>query len=83
MTLIYLGLYTLLLVLIWGFFIVAKIHSYKFKAFSNYIEKVTKILLIFLIVLSILGYIIIIFMDTSSTNVNFNENDFYFNEVSY
>lgn len=83
MTLIYLWLYTLLLVLIWGFFIVAKIHSYKFKNFSNYIEKVTKLLLIFLIVLSVLWYIIIIFMDTSSIDVNFTENDFYFNEVSY
>ncbi|MDD2907496.1 MAG: hypothetical protein PHH98_02540 [Candidatus Gracilibacteria bacterium] len=83
MTLIYLGIYTLLLVLIWGFFIVAKIHSYKFKNFSNYIVKVTNFLLIFLIVLSVLGYVIIIFMDNKSTDIKFLEKDAYFNEVTY
>lgn len=83
MTLMYLWIYTVLLVFIWWFFIVAKIHAYKFKNFSNYIEKVTKILLIILIILSIIWYIIIIFIWDISTTINFTEKDFYFNEVTY
>lgn len=83
MTLMYLWIYTLLLVFIWGFFMVAKIHAYKFKNFSNYIEKVTWFLLIFLIFLSISWYLIIIFLSDNSTNIDFTEKDFYFNEVSY
>ncbi len=83
MTLMYLWIYTLLLVFIWAFFMVAKIHAYKFKNFSNYIEKVTGFLLIFLIFLSISWYLIIIFLSDNSTNIDFTEKDFYFNEVSY
>lgn len=83
MTLMYLWIYTLLLVFVWGFFIVAKIHAYKFKNFSNYIEKVTWFLLIFLIFLSISWYLIIIFLTDNSTTIDFTEKDFYFNEVSY
>lgn len=62
---IYLWSYTLFLAFIWWFFIVAKIHAYKFKNFSNHIVKVTKVLLIFLIILSLLWYILIF---TSSSN---------------
>lgn len=83
MTLMYLWIYTLLLVFIWGFFIVAKIHAYKFKNFSNYIEKVTWFLLIFLIFLSVCWYLIIIFLWDDSTTIDFKESDFYFNEVTY
>lgn len=53
------GIYTLFLALIWGFFVVAKIHAYKFKDFSANIEKVTKVLAITLFIISILGYIVI------------------------
>ncbi len=60
MLLTYLWVYTILLVIIWSFFIVAKIHLYKFKNFSESIEKVTKYLLFFLLFLSILWYLIII-----------------------
>jgi len=51
---IYLGVYTLVLALLWGLFIVAKIHAYKFKNFSKNISRVTTFLLFFLISLSIL-----------------------------
>jgi len=70
--------------MVWWFFIVAKIHSYKFKNFSNYIEKVTQILLFTLIILSLLWYIIIIFLDDKiTTTLNFDNKDLYFNEVNY
>ncbi len=62
----YLGLYTFILLFVWWFFIVAKIHAYKFKNFSYHIEKVTMSLFISLLVLSITWYIMIFFMDTSS-----------------
>lgn len=65
---LYLWIYTLILAILWGLFIIVKIHAYKFKNFSNNIEKITNILLFFLIFLSLLWYIII-FMSTSNTTV--------------
>jgi hypothetical protein len=44
MIIVFLGIYLIFLALIWGFFIVAKIHAYKFKDFSQNIEKITKLL---------------------------------------
>ncbi len=64
----YLWTYTLFIALLWGLFIVAKIHAYKFKSFSNNIPKVTDFLLFFLIFLTILGYILIFFSISSETN---------------
>ena len=59
MIIVFFGIYLIFLALIWGFFIVAKIHAYKFKDFSQNIEKVTKLLLFTLIFLSILGFFLI------------------------
>lgn len=61
MLFMYLWFYTFMLAILWWFFIIAKIHAYKFKNFSTNIEKVTKTLLIFLISLSLIWYIVIIF----------------------
>lgn len=84
MKLMYLWIYTLFLVIVWWFFIVAKIHAYKFKNFSNYIEKVTQILLALLIILSIIWYVLILFLDDNITKtLNFDNKDLYFNEVNY
>ncbi len=84
MKLMYLWIYSLFLIMVWWFFIVAKIHAYKFKNFSNYIEKVTSILLIILILLSLLWYLLIILSDDWYTKtLKFNNNDLYFNEVNY
>ncbi|PZM81966.1 hypothetical protein DLH72_04675 [Candidatus Gracilibacteria bacterium] len=60
-----LGLFTLVLVFVWIFFVIASIHSKKFANFSNYINKNTTFLFIFLLFLSISGYLIIIFGDFS------------------
>jgi len=59
MFLVYIWLYTLFLVIVWWFFIVIKIHAFKFKNFSNYITKVISWALILLTILSILWYLII------------------------
>ena len=79
----YLWTYTFVLALLWWLFIVAKIHAYKFKNFSNRIRKVTKILFIFLILLTFLWYILI-FLYASDKNIN--SDDFYWTspkEVNY
>ncbi len=59
MIIVFLGIYLMFLALIWGFFIVAKIHAYKFKDFSPNIEKITKLLGILLFILSLLGFILL------------------------
>lgn len=53
------GVYAIFLALVWWFFIVAKIHAYKFRGFSPNIEKITKLLAISLFILSILWFIFI------------------------
>lgn len=53
------GIYTIVLVLIFGFFIVAKIHAYKFRDYSIHIEPVTKILAFLLVALALYGYYLI------------------------
>lgn len=50
------GVYTIFVVLIFGFFIVAKIHAYKFRHYNANIELVTKILATVLLVLVLAGY---------------------------
>jgi Ca2+/H+ antiporter len=85
---LYVGLwaYTLFLAMIWWFFIIAKIHAYKFKNLWNKIEPITKILLITLAILSILWYIILIYMLKTDNGLYlewWNSKDFYFNEVNY
>ena len=80
---LYLWIYTLILALLWGFFIVAKIHAYKFKNFSHSIPKVTNVLLTFLIVFSILGYVLII-ASVSNTSVKVdNYSSFDTKNVNY
>lgn len=59
MIIVFLGIYLMFLALTWGFFIVAKIHAYKFKDFSPNIEKITKLLWIALICLTLLWFLIL------------------------
>ncbi len=58
---LFLWLFTLILVFVWIFFVIADIHAKKFENFSTNINKVTKFLMIFLLILSISGYLLIIF----------------------
>lgn len=68
MLLVYLGSYTLFLAAMWWLFIVARMHTYKFKNFSSNIQTVTNILFVIFILLSILGYIIIFVHSSGSNN---------------
>lgn len=84
MLLVYLGIYTFWLVVVWALFIISKLHAYKFKNFSHHIVKVTNILFTVLLLLSILWYVFI-FMnyDTAQTiQLDFSE-DKTFKEIDY
>lgn len=61
---VYIWFYIFFLAIIWWFFFVARIHSYKFKNFSPYIVKVTNLLMFFLLFLSILWLYIIYKIDS-------------------
>ncbi len=68
-----LWIYTISIIAIWWFFIVARIHAYKFKNFSPHIKKVTFTLTISLIVLTILGYTIVFSLKDNINGLNFWE----------
>lgn len=70
MLFVFIWAYTLFLALVWWFFIMAKIHAYKFKNFSDKIQSITNLVLFTLIILSILWYILIFFfLDSFDKNV--------------
>lgn len=50
------GLYTVFMVLVFGFFIIAKIHVYKFRHYNIIIEPVTRVLAVVLLILALVGY---------------------------
>lgn len=57
------GLYTLVMVGIWGFVLVARIHVFKFKHYSTHIVPVTHATVIALAVLMCVGYYFIFTAD--------------------
>jgi drug/metabolite transporter (DMT)-like permease len=63
MFLIGIGIYTLIMVIVWGFFLVAKIHIFKFKEYSPLVPPMTKFLALLLIILTVLGYYFLYKMD--------------------
>lgn len=80
---VYIWLYTFVLAILWGFFIILKMHAYKFKNFSNNITKITNILLIFLWILSLIWYILIFFLDTNDSNTVKVDTSVPYKEVYY
>lgn len=57
---IILALYILGLVLVWGFFIIARVHVYKFKQYSTHIVSATKLVFFILLALTIIGFVVVI-----------------------
>lgn len=53
---LYFWLYILVMSFVWWFFIIAKIHFFKFKNYSKYIYPVTKLLLFSLIFLTLIWF---------------------------
>ena len=84
MLLVYLGIYTFSLVIVWALFIISRLHSYKFKNFSHHIVKVTNLLFMVLLVLSILGYIFIFINYDAWETIQLDfSSDKTFNEIDY
>ena len=54
---IYFWVYTFCMIVIWWFFIIAKIHSLKFKSYQPKIIKITSSINLVMIILTILWYI--------------------------
>ena len=77
-----LWIFTLSIVLLWGLFIVAKIHAFKFKNFSPHIKQVTSILVIFLLLLTIIWYTLIIFTSSNNSTIE-NYSSVDVQEVNY
>jgi hypothetical protein len=72
---LYFGLYSLFLVIVWGFFIIIRIHAIKFKNFQTSIITSLKILCFFLIFLSISWYIALYLIISSSSSSNIEKLD--------
>ena len=62
-----LAIYIIVLFIVWWFFIVARMHTLKFKNFSTHIVTITNSLMIFLIILSILGFIFIFYINSGNS----------------
>lgn len=54
-----LWIYTIVMVALWGFFLIAKIHFFKFKEYSSYVFPITKTVMILLLFLTLLWYYLI------------------------
>lgn len=66
---VYIGVYVFMLAVVWGFFLIARHHSYKFKHFSTNITPVTNMLLVFLLILSVLWFFMIFSLWDSNVKV--------------
>lgn len=66
---VYLGIYIIFLIFIWGFFFLARHHAYTFKRFSNNIGKVTNILMIFIALLSLIGAVTVFFLPFGDSDI--------------
>lgn len=59
MTAVSFWIYTIVMVFLWGFFLIAKIHFFKFKEYSSYVFPITKIVMLLLVFFTILWYYLI------------------------
>lgn len=60
---VYMWAYIFTLAILWGFFLIARHHTYKFKNYSTNIVPMTNLLFIFLVALSIFGFFLIFSLD--------------------
>jgi len=70
---IYFGIYSFSVVVIWAFFIIAKIHSLKFKNYQPKIVWYTNLITIILVIFTILWYILIFFSAWSSNTADIKD----------
>jgi hypothetical protein len=56
---LYFASFLTILLFVWGFFLVAKIHTYKFKEYSPHIQPVTRVVGIALLILTLIGLYVV------------------------
>lgn len=56
--------YSAVMAFVWGFFLVARMHVFKFKEYSLHVEPATRFLAIFLLVMTIVGYVALFNLDS-------------------
>lgn len=61
-------IYIIVLLIVWSFYAVSRIHSMKFKNFSMHIKPLTNLLLLFLIILSLTWFILILSLNLDNSN---------------
>lgn len=66
---VYLGVYIFILAILWGFFLLARHHTYRFQDFSTNIKPVTQLLGIILLILSVIGFFLIFTLDIPGRSV--------------
>ncbi len=59
------ALYSTVVAFVWGFFLVARMHVFKFREYSAHVPKVTRILAIFLLVMTAVGYVAVFNLGSS------------------
>ncbi|MDQ1343283.1 MAG: hypothetical protein QG650_2 [Patescibacteria group bacterium] len=58
------ALYSAVMAFVWGFFLVARMHVFKFREYSVHVEPATRFLALFLLVLTAVGYVAIYNLDS-------------------
>lgn len=58
------ALYSAVMAFVWGFFLVARMHVFKFKGYSLHVEPATRFLAIFLLVMTVAGYVALFNLDS-------------------
>ncbi len=62
------ALYSSVVAFVWGFFLVARMHVSKFREYSHYVPTATRVLAIFLLVMTVVGYVAVFNLsDTKKT----------------
>jgi hypothetical protein len=56
---LYLAILVILLFLVWSFYLIAKIHIYKFREYSTQVRPVTRFVGIMLLILTVVGFYVV------------------------
>ena len=64
------ALFTTSVILFWGFFLIARIHVYKFREYSTRIVPVTNLVFFVLLIVTFLGYIIVFLQYGNTTSAS-------------
>ena len=64
------GLYIFILVCVWSFALLARIHAYKFKDYSPHIVPMTKMLFMALLALTLLGFYFLFMVSSDTTETS-------------